>query len=228
MFYFLFFLFFYEFDKSIDLYKHAGIDYSTSAAEINNLLNNFSFNDFYSQIDENLYNTTFEALKILNNTYLRRIYDLYGYKGLSNPHMYEGKQKDVLKITRIVPIYDFYKGCHYTFNFTRTRICRCPNSDPDNFKPSFMCSLCHGSTTILETITVEVSLKKGAADPFVFTFVNMSDATQDYSPSNIKLILKSEPTPFYSRRVNNIYVFALEPYSALYPGCQLSYYFIDD
>lgn len=220
---FLCLLFFKGFNKSIDLYKIAGIDYSASTTDINKICSNFTSNK-----DNESNNITFEALKILNNTYLRRIYDLYGYKGLESPHEFEGKQKDILKIQRTVRIYDFYKGCRYFFTFTRSRICRCPNNDIENYKPSFMCPQCHGSPTILETVPIELNLKKGSADPFIFTFTNFSDSTLDYSPRTIKIILKSEPTPFYSRRVNDIFVYSLEPFSALHPGFLLSYYFIDD
>lgn len=218
----LFLLFLYGFDKSKDLYKIAGIDYSASTTEINTICSN------YTNINTELNNTHYEALKILNNTYLRRIYDLYGYKGLENPHEYEGKQKEILKMQKIVPIYDFYKGCRYYFNFTRSRVCRCPNDELEKYKPTFMCSLCKGSATILETVQIELNLKKGSADPFIFTFNNFSDSNLDYSPGTIKIILKSEPTNFYLRHINDIFVWALEPLSSIYPGFQLSYLFIDD
>lgn len=222
----LFILICFRFNKTTDLYKLAGVDYSIPTSEINELLLNISLNQ--SEIkNESTDNDTLDALKILNNTYLRRIYDLYGAEALENPHEFEGNQKETLKIQKTVPIYDFYTGCRYFFTFTRTRICKCPNNEKTN-KPTFMCSLCHGSTTIQESVPIELNLKKGSADPFIFTLPNMTDATEKYSPGNIKIILKSEPTPFYSRRVNDIFVFALEPYSSIKPGLQLSYYFIDD
>lgn len=202
-----------------DLYKIAEIDYSASTEFIRD------YKPVYEkETDSNSKNSNIrrkEAISILNNTYLRRIYDLYGMKGLENPKEFEGYVSRPLTLHKSIPIIDFYEGRLFNFSIIRRRICKCPQD-------GYMCSLCKGLPTIDETIHLQVNLKKGSADPFVYTFYNLTDATPNSSPGNLKISLRSISTGFYHRFINDIHVLSLNSFRNLEVGKSISYYWIDN
>ncbi|OHT05119.1 hypothetical protein TRFO_27304 [Tritrichomonas foetus] len=203
----------FSFDDDTDLYELTGIPYSASTQEIRDMASNY-LND---SINSN--NEVLKAYKILNNTSLRHFYDLYGMDGINNPDKHRGFNKP-LKKTQMVPIYDFYAGVKYTYILSRSRVCKCPN-------PGFMCSFCHGSTTVIEDIPITFELKRGATDPIIFVIPNITDSSEYLEPSNLKFIVKSAPDPFTLRKGNDIHITSSQSLDSLYPGFNLSYQFID-
>ena len=80
----LIFCIFDNFDEKSDLYKIAEIDYSASTYEIQQF-----FSEYMSDLGDKS-EDKINALKILNSTNLRRLYDLYGIEGLKNEQKYRG------------------------------------------------------------------------------------------------------------------------------------------
>ena len=209
----LIFCIFDNFDEKSDLYKIAEIDYSASTYEIQQF-----FSEYMSDLGDKS-EDKINALKILNSTNLRRLYDLYGIEGLKNEQKYRGIFKP-LSIKREVKLLDFYYGCNFTFIFTRERVCKCPH-------PGFMCEFCNGSITVEEEIPLYIELKKGAADPFIFNFPNLTDSTDELEPSNLKVVMMSKSGLSLRREFNNIHIIVNNSLSDLKPGDSISYTYID-
>lgn len=158
-----------------------------------------------------------DAYAVLRDDNKRRIYDIYGEKGV---HLYEAPQnKDLyqlnknadedplLKVIRRigetnriwfpVDLIDFYEGRAYPIHMSRRTMCRCPYQ-------GFNCPKCHGKPTIRENVNLSLIIEKGSEDGHVVTIKGAGDVSEINGPCDLEFYIYAKKHPFFTRKGDDL------------------------
>lgn len=158
-----------------------------------------------------------DAYAVLRDDNKRRIYDIYGEKGV---HLYEAPQnKDLyqlnqnaeedplVKIIRHVgetnriwfpvDLIDFYEGRAYPIHLTRRTMCRCPHQ-------GFNCPKCHGKPTMRENVNLSLIIEKGSEDGHTITLKGAGDVSEINGPCDLEFYIYAKKHPFFTRQGDNL------------------------
>lgn len=165
------------------------------------------------------FNDINDAYAVLRDFNKRRVYDLWGERGV---HVYEApknadpfnqgnsEQQDdsvdlvrnkgkTIKFNFPVDLIDFHTGKNYPLHVTRRTMCRCPQA-------GYSCEKCRGRPTILENVTLNLVVEKGASEGTVQLFENAGDVSETNSPGDIEVVLISRRDPIYRRDGDNLHM----------------------
>lgn len=169
------------------------------------------------------FNDINDAYGVLRDYNKRRIYDLWGERGV---HVYEAPKNtesfnhltitgqnpledDSISLIRNkgkairfyfpVDLLDFHTGKSYPLNITRRTMCRCPEA-------GFSCEKCRGRPTTQENVTLNLVVEKGTHEGTIVLFEGAGDVSENNSPGDVEVVIVSRKNPIYKRDGNDLHM----------------------
>ncbi|OHT01482.1 DnaJ domain containing protein [Tritrichomonas foetus] len=160
-----------------------------------------------------------DAYAVLRDANKRRIYDIYGERGV---HLYEApknadafmlnpnQEEDSLtqnvrrvgqtnRINFPVDLLDFYEGRAYPLSLTRRTMCRCPHK-------GFKCTKCRGRPTMRENVNLSLIVERGSEDRSVVLFKGAGDVSEINAPCDIEVVVFARKHPLFQRKGDDLHM----------------------